>query len=69
MVSAQTHRSQSANRQLAEERLVELLREALVEEAERRPTRPSKGARRRRLKAKRRRSELKRQRGPVEWER
>jgi ribosome-associated protein len=64
-VTAQRHRSQSANRELVVERFRELLREALARRKPRRPTRPSAAAERRRLEEKRRRSEVKRRRrGP-----
>jgi ribosome-associated protein len=53
-------RSQWRNRQRARARLAELLREAMRIERPRRPTRPSRAAKRRRLEAKRRRSETKR---------
>ncbi len=55
-------RSQLRNRQLAEERLVARLQSALHVEATRRPTRPTKGSKRRRLDEKSRRGEVKRQR-------
>ncbi len=55
-------RSQLRNRQLAEERLVARLQSALHVEPPRRPTKPTKGSKRRRLEAKSRRSEVKRQR-------
>ncbi|RMH18975.1 MAG: aminoacyl-tRNA hydrolase [Acidobacteria bacterium] len=58
----QKHRSQRRNRQLAIERFVELLRDALAEETPRRPTRTPAAARRRRLETKRRRSRLKSER-------
>jgi ribosome-associated protein len=61
---AQDERSQWRNRELAVERLVESLREALRVERRRVATKPSARARERRLEAKRRRSELKRQRRP-----
>src|ERR671924_1472016 len=54
---AQDERSQWRNRELAVERLVEALREALRVERRRVPTRPSAEAREQRLEAKRRRSE------------
>ena len=57
---AQDERSQSRNRELAVERLVAALREALHVERRRIPTAPSAGARKRRLEAKRRRSDVKR---------
>ncbi len=55
-------RSQMRNRDIARERLAARLRSALVREAPRRPTKPSRGAKNRRLKAKKERSELKEQR-------
>ena len=58
---AQDERSQLRNRELAVERLVEQLREALQVERRRVPTKPSTAAsRERRLEDKRRRSETKR---------
>jgi ribosome-associated protein len=57
---AQDERSQWRNRELATERLVEALREALRVPRRRRPTKPSKAAKERRLDAKKRRSEVKR---------
>jgi ribosome-associated protein len=59
-VASQVGRTQAENREPAVARLVELLREALDEDAPRRPTRPSRGARQRRLQDKRQRSEVKR---------
>ncbi|MGH3066383.1 MAG: alternative ribosome rescue aminoacyl-tRNA hydrolase ArfB [Gaiellaceae bacterium] len=56
---AQDERSQSRNRELAVERLVEKLREALAVPRKRVPTRPSARARERRLSEKKRRSKLK----------
>jgi ribosome-associated protein len=63
---AQDERSQWRNRELATERLVESLREALRVPRKRKPTKPSKGSVERRLDAKRRRSELKRRRRRVD---
>jgi len=57
---AQDERSQWRNRELAIERVVESLREALRVERKRRPTKPSKAARERRLEGKRRRATVKR---------
>ena len=61
---AQDERSQLRNRELAVERLVEKLREALAVPRPRVPTAPSAAARERRLAAKRRRGALKRGRRP-----
>jgi len=63
---AQDERSQWRNRELATERLVESLREALRVPRRRRPTKPSKAAVERRLEQKRRRSETKRLRRNVD---
>jgi len=64
-VTASEHRSQLRNRQTAASRLAALLVEATAPpRAARRPTRPSRAARERRLAAKQRRSELKRLRRP-----
>lgn len=69
-VSSQRHRTQAANREAAVARLAELLAGALEPEAERKPTRMPKAAKRRRLEEKRRRGRLKERRvAPgAEWE-
>lgn len=64
-VSAQRHRTQAQNREAAVERFVELLREALAEDPERRPTRPTRASRQRRVQNKRVRSRVKELRGRV----
>jgi ribosome-associated protein len=56
---AQDERSQLRNRELAIERLVESLREALRVPRRRRPTKPTAASRQRRLDQKRRRGETK----------
>jgi ribosome-associated protein len=61
---AQDERSQWRNRELATERLVESLRRALKVERRRRPTKPTRAAKERRLDQKRRRGETKRLRRP-----
>lgn len=62
VIRAQEHRSQLRNREAALERLADLLSQALRQQAKRRPTRPSRGVRARRLEAKNRRGSLKQQR-------
>jgi len=57
---AQDERSQLRNKELATERVVERLRDALRVERRRVATRPSAAARQRRLEEKKQRSELKR---------
>jgi ribosome-associated protein len=60
-VAASEHRAQLANRQAARDRLAQLLREAAAPPARtRRPTRPTRGSKERRLAAKKRRGETKR---------
>jgi ribosome-associated protein len=61
-VMAQRSRTQTANRAQAEERLLELLADGLYVPTQRRPTRPTSGARRRRIDAKKRRGTAKQQR-------
>jgi len=61
-VVASDMRSQSRNRNLAEERLAELVRRALVVPKKRRPTRPTKASKEARLDEKKRRSHTKRER-------
>ena len=61
---AQDERSQWRNRELAIERVVEALGDALKVERKRRPTKPSAAAKKRRLEQKRRRGETKRLRRP-----
>jgi ribosome-associated protein len=63
---SQDERSQLRNRELALERLVGQLREALRVQRKRLPTKPSAAARERRLEGKRRRSTTKRLRRPPE---
>jgi ribosome-associated protein len=61
---AQDERSQARNRELAVERLVSSLREALRVERHRRPTKPTAASRERRIEQKRRRGETKQLRRP-----
>ena len=61
-VVASDTRSQLRNREAAESRLAELVREALVVPKKRRPTKPTRAAKQARLDDKRRRGEKKRER-------
>ena len=61
---AQDERSQLRNRELATERLVEKLRDALKVERRRVATKPTKASRERRLESKKRRSQTKQLRRP-----
>ncbi|MEU4831027.1 alternative ribosome rescue aminoacyl-tRNA hydrolase ArfB [Streptosporangium sp. NPDC023615] len=63
-IAASEFRSQLRNREAAEMRLAQTLREAIAPPPKkRRPTKPSRGAVERRIAAKKRRSDLKRLRG------
>jgi ribosome-associated protein len=59
VVESREHRTQAQNRDAARARLVDLLRRAAVRPKKRRPTRPGKAARERRLESKRRRGDVK----------
>jgi ribosome-associated protein len=61
-VVASDRRSQLQNREAAEQRLAEIVRQALIVPKKRRPTRPTTASRRQRLADKRRRGDRKRDR-------
>ncbi|MCU0563326.1 MAG: aminoacyl-tRNA hydrolase [Desulfobacterales bacterium] len=65
VIKAQQSRSRETNREEALQRLAELVRRATVVPRRRRPSRPSAGARARRMDAKARRSKVKALRGRV----
>jgi ribosome-associated protein len=66
VIDARRYRSQARNRADAFERLADMLRRAAVPPKPRRPTRPSKGVKEKRLEAKRRQSQRKRLRREVD---
>jgi ribosome-associated protein len=66
VIQVEETRSQARNREIARERLAELVRAALVAPKVRRATRPTKGSVERRIKAKKVRGEVKAGRGPVD---
>ncbi len=66
IVRASEHRSQHRNRDAARQRMAAMLAEAIVPPRSRRPTKPSRRARQRRLDEKRQRGEVKRLRKPPE---
>jgi ribosome-associated protein len=69
VITAQRHRTQERNRTDALERLRELIRRAAIAPIPRKATRPTAGARERRLESKKRRSDLKGMRqGKPAWE-
>ncbi len=61
-VACDDHRSQLRNREVAMERLAERVRQGLKVQPKRRPTKPSRGSKERRLRAKKARSDTKAQR-------
>lgn len=68
VIQAQRFRTQDRNRQDARERLVAFIEHGLHEPKPRIATKPSRGAKERRLQAKRGRSEIKRGRGARDWD-
>lgn len=66
LIAVQDTRSQARNRDIARERLVELIRQALIVPRKRIPTRPTLGSQRRRLSAKTQRGTVKSLRGAVQ---
>ena len=68
LIRVEDTRSQAHNREIARERLAELIKRSLVTPKKRHPTRPTKGSIERRIKAKKVRSEVKAGRGRVEDE-
>jgi ribosome-associated protein len=67
-VVASDMRSQSRNRDLAEERLADLVRRALIVPRKRKPTKPTRAAKEARLESKKRRSSTKRNRTDKSFE-
>jgi ribosome-associated protein len=59
VIIAQSHRTQGRNRQDALERLIQLIRQAAVAPIKRRPTRPTKASRERRIEGKKHRGGIK----------
>ncbi|MFA6985307.1 MAG: alternative ribosome rescue aminoacyl-tRNA hydrolase ArfB [Arenimonas sp.] len=69
VISAQRFRTQERNREDARERLAALIQAALFVPKKRIATKPSKGAKERRLSGKRERAQVKSTRGARGWER
>ncbi len=68
LITARRYRTQEANRADARSRLAEMIAEAHIVQAKRRPTRPGRAAKARRVDAKRQRSAVKQGRGKVEFD-
>ena len=67
IITARNYRTQEANREDARRRLAEMIAEAHVVRAKRRPTKPSRAAKARRVDQKKQRSDIKRGRGKVDF--
>ncbi len=65
VITARRFRAQERNRKDARERLAALIRDAATPPKHRRPTRPSRGVKQRRLESKKKRATLKKGRGKV----
>ena len=59
LIDSRAHRTQPQNREAARERLVELIRKAMIRPKARRQTRPSRAAKQKRIDTKKRRSRVK----------
>jgi ribosome-associated protein len=68
IITARRFRTQDANRTDARARLAEMIAEAHMVQAKRKPTRPGKAAKARRVDAKRQRSAVKQARGRVDFD-
>ena len=68
LIIARNHRTQEQNRREAAERLIELVHKALIVPKSRKPTRPTRASRERRLEAKSRAQKTKGLRGKVRWD-
>ncbi len=66
VITANQHRTQNRNREDALDRLLDLLREAAIAPIFRKPTRPTKASKTRRLEAKAHRASTKKLRGSVQ---
>ena len=68
VITARRYRTQEANRADARARLAEMIDEAHMVQAKRRPTRPSRAAKAKRVEAKKQRSSVKQGRGKVQFD-
>jgi ribosome-associated protein len=65
VITANSHRTQEANRKEAQDRLVSMIAEAAIAPTYRRPTKPTKASKTRRLEGKNKRADVKKNRGKV----
>ena len=68
LITARRFRTQEGNREDARRRLAGLIAEALIVQARRRPTKPSRAAKAKRVDAKKGRATIKAGRGKVSWD-
>jgi len=68
LITARRFRTQEANREDARRRLAEMIADAHIVRAKRKPTRPSRAAKAKRVDAKKQRSAVKRSRGRVSFD-
>jgi ribosome-associated protein len=68
LITARRFRTQEANRADARRRLAEMIAEAHIVQAKRKPTRPSRAAKAQRVEKKRQRSAIKQTRGKVTFD-
>lgn len=67
IIKSQEHRSQELNKQAAFERLVSLIRQAVVTQKARRPTKPSRSSQKKRMDKKTKHGKTKSMRGRVDY--
>lgn len=68
VITANTFRTQELNRKDAVDRLVKLIADAVVVRKRRRPTKPTRTSKQRRLDHKNKRGDIKKNRGKVRYE-
>ena len=68
LITARRFRTQEANREDARRRLAEMIADAHIVQAKRKPTRPSRAAKAKRVDTKKQRSAVKRARGKVSFD-
>ena len=68
LITARKYRTQDANRQDARARLAQMIADAHIVQAKRKPTRPSRAAREQRVEKKKQRSAVKQARGKVTFD-
>ena len=66
IIKAQEHKSQEMNRQAAQDRLVELIKQAVTVRKTRRPTKPTRSSKMKRMDSKTKRGQTKSLRGKVQ---